>query len=106
MGELSAEERGVEEGVARLPVMAASHEAIQRACSPEVRDVDVTTHFFAVCDTSLCCDPFLSLLTPQLSLYLLIGWIEGRCFRLLARAHQSREKVIDHKSTKGLESNQ
>ena len=38
VGELTAEKRGLEEGVARLPVMAASHEAIQRACSQEVRD--------------------------------------------------------------------
>ena len=36
VGELSAEELGLDQGKARLPVMTASHEAIQRACSQEV----------------------------------------------------------------------
>ena len=39
VGELSAEELGrLDQGKARLPVMAASNEAIQRACSQEVRN--------------------------------------------------------------------
>ena len=43
VGELTAEELGLAEGGApRLPVLAASHAAIQRACSQEVSDTFLT----------------------------------------------------------------
>ena len=94
VGELSAEELGLDQGKARLPVMASSNEAIQRACSQEVRNT-----LNSGSDLKIYLPCYFDIMYFVLLLPVTIGWIEGRCVCLPARAHQPRKKITDHRAT-------